>query len=77
MANAKDTIKQIKELDSIESIKNLIKGDERKSVLDFAKKRISKLSEDNNTYFDDVQPKDETEKVYPVGSDLGRIHDVK
>lgn len=77
MANAKETIKQISKLDTVESIKSLIEGDDRKSVLDFASKKIAKLSEANDEYFDDVQESDNSEEIYPEGSSLGHVHDRK
>jgi len=77
MANAKETIKQIRELDTVESIKVLIDGETRKSVLDYASKKIGKLQGLSDGYFEDVQEKDDSEIIHPKGSSLGHIHDIK
>jgi hypothetical protein len=86
MANAKETIKQIRELDTIGSIESLIENETRKSVLDYANNKIARLSKEveveaevkeDSDYFDDAQEKDETPTHHPLGSSLGHIHDKK
>jgi hypothetical protein len=77
MATAKEVIKEIRNATTVESIKALIKDEDRGSVLKIANSKIAKLSEGSDDYFDDAQKSDNSPEVHPVGSSLGHVHDKK